>query len=93
MTDLWLLIVYGVVLVCAVWLFAHRTDYKRWFYLAHAFSFASLMVGIWPGLEGSTIIGFISLLMATGLQTLVNVLFESQEKRVTDLPNSKLIKQ
>lgn len=92
MTDILLLLVYAGVLVCAIWLFFNRTDYRRWFYIAYSLAFASLMVGIWPGLEGSTVLGFTLLLTTVGLQIVTNVLFESHDKHGIDIRTGKLLK-
>lgn len=91
MTDVLLLIVYAGILICSIWLFFNRSDYRRWFYLAFSFAFASLMVGIWPGLEGSTVLGFTVLLTTAGLQIVTNALFESHDKHEIDI-RSKLVK-
>jgi uncharacterized membrane protein len=92
MTDLLLLVVYGVILVCAIRLFVERSDYRRWFYLAYGFAFACLMVSIWPGLEGSAGLGFVLLISTTGLKVLTDILFDRQEQHGLNLKTGKLIK-
>lgn len=80
LTNITLFLVYACLTLGGSWLFAHRAGYQKWFYLAFAFAFVLLMLGIWPGFEVATNLGVLGVLITAGVQVFTNVLIEMMAK-------------